>query len=86
MKAIEADFLEPWGDRRQEIVFIGERINETEVTRCFDACLLTAPEMRRWERIMRNENLSDDEREDKLAQYFEGVYIWSKMLNGKYTD
>ncbi|KAH8808643.1 PiT family inorganic phosphate transporter [Xylogone sp. PMI_703] len=79
VKAIEADFQEPWGDRRQEIVFIGEHINEKVVTECFDKCLLTTPEMRRWERIMRHKNLTDDEREGKLTQYFEdGFEDWSK--------
>ncbi|RFU25592.1 hypothetical protein B7463_g10758, partial [Scytalidium lignicola] len=80
VKSIEADFQEPWGDRRQEIVFIGEHINEQAVTECFDKALLTTPEMRRWERIMRHKNLTDEERDDKLAQYFEdGFEDWPKV-------
>jgi hypothetical protein len=52
VKAIEADFPGTWGDRRQELVFIGEKINQEAVTAAFDNCLLTAPEMCRWERTM----------------------------------
>tara|TARA_Y100001934_G_scaffold200760_1_gene236696 strand:+ start:363 stop:1619 length:1257 start_codon:yes stop_codon:yes gene_type:complete len=36
---------EPWGDRRQEIVVIGQDINRDEVTAKFDFCLLTDEEM-----------------------------------------
>ena len=34
-----------WGDRRQEIVFIGQEIDRDNLTNCFDACLLTDAEM-----------------------------------------
>jgi G3E family GTPase len=36
---------EPWGDRRQEIVFIGQQLAETEMRRALDACLLSDAEM-----------------------------------------
>ena len=35
----------PWGDRRQEIVVIGQSINQDTITAKFDACLLTSEEM-----------------------------------------
>ena len=35
----------PWGDRRQEIVVIGQSINQDTITAKFDACLLTNEEM-----------------------------------------
>ena len=35
----------PWGDRRQEIVVIGQNINQDAITAKFDACLLTDKEM-----------------------------------------
>lgn len=37
---------EPWGDRRQEIVFIGVGIDEPSLRRDLDACLLTDAEMK----------------------------------------
>jgi hypothetical protein len=74
VKAIEADFSGTWGDRRQELVFIGEKINQKAVTEAFDSCLLTAPEMRRWERTMGNEKYTDDQIEDKLRDMFEGMF------------
>ncbi|WP_116474928.1 zinc metallochaperone GTPase ZigA [Zobellella maritima] len=42
---IMASWQEPYGDRRQELVFIGQGLNETELRRQLDACLLTEQEM-----------------------------------------
>jgi len=42
---IEKNTVDPYGDRRQEIVVIGRHIDEAELTRRFDACLLTDQEM-----------------------------------------
>jgi len=41
-----ANWQEPWGDRRQEIVFIGIGMDEAALRRQLDACLLTDAEMR----------------------------------------
>ncbi len=43
---IEKHWHEPWGDRRQEIVFIGIGMEEARLRRDLDACLLTDAEMR----------------------------------------
>ena len=48
------------GDLRQELVFIGEKINQKAVIEAFDSCLLMTPQMRRWERTMSNEKYIDD--------------------------
>ena len=35
----------PWGDRRQEIVFIGVGMDQAKIENLMDACLLTDEEM-----------------------------------------
>jgi G3E family GTPase len=44
---IKANWQEPYGDRRQEIVFIGVGMDEARLRRDLNACLLTADEVRR---------------------------------------
>ncbi len=36
---------ETWGDRRQELVIIGQDLDEATVTKALDTCLLTDKEM-----------------------------------------
>ena len=43
---IKSNWEEPFGDRRQEIVFIGIGMDETTLRNALNACLLTAAEMR----------------------------------------
>ncbi|MBL8209667.1 MAG: GTP-binding protein [Bryobacterales bacterium] len=54
-KAIEACWQEPYGDRMQEIVFIGIGMDPDEITASLDGCLLSDVEMRRgpagWRRM-----------------------------------
>jgi G3E family GTPase len=45
-EGVLANWQEPWGDRRQEIVFIGIGMDEASLRRDLDACLLTDAEMR----------------------------------------
>lgn len=52
VSAIKADFQGPWGDRRQEIVFIGEKIDKEGLKAIFDECLLTEMEYKRWTKVM----------------------------------
>jgi hypothetical protein len=71
---IEHDFEGQWGDRRQEIVFIAENLDRDALTQCFDNCLLTQVEMKRWERVMDSRRYSTEEKEDKLCRMFEGKF------------
>lgn len=43
---IKQNWAEPFGDRRQEVVFIGIDLDEADLRRRLDACLLTPAEMR----------------------------------------
>jgi len=45
--ALASVWAEPWGDRRQELVFIGCGMDEAAIRRDLAACLLTEAEMRR---------------------------------------
>jgi hypothetical protein len=39
------DWREPWGDRRQEIVFIGQEMDQEEIIARLDSALLSESEM-----------------------------------------
>lgn len=52
-----------WGDRRQELVFIGEALNVPALEAALDACLLDDDEFAQWEALMRGAAL--DEAKDK---------------------
>jgi len=42
---IERQWVEPWGDRRQELVFIGQRLDVARINASLDACLLSSDEL-----------------------------------------
>lgn len=44
-KAIERNWDERFGDRRIELVFIGQEMDEAEITEALDACLATEQEL-----------------------------------------
>lgn len=47
LESIEEKWVEPFGDMRQELVFIGQNLDQVEVTRALDDCLLSEEEMAR---------------------------------------
>jgi G3E family GTPase len=71
---IKADFDGEWGDRRQELVFIGEALDTRGMTALFDSCLLTKKEMHKWRRVMLDENLDEEGKEEKLT----GIWDWAE--------
>lgn len=71
VESIERDFAGQWGDRRQEIVFIGEGIDAGKISSALDECLLTDKEMWQWERIMKNPKMSPAQKEEALNELWE---------------
>jgi len=47
LAAIDENWVEPFGDMRQELVFIGQNLNKDEVTQALDNCLLSNEEILR---------------------------------------
>jgi hypothetical protein len=77
MKAIRADFEGEWGDRRQELVLIGEKLDVDGLTKLLDSCLLSRAEMRKWEKVMHDKTMDDEEREEKLGEMWDDGY-WAE--------
>ena len=45
LESIQKNWVEPFGDMRQELVFIGQGLNKEAMTRTLDECLLSADEL-----------------------------------------
>ena len=82
-KSIEDDFDGRWGDRRQEIVFIGEGIDPAAITGLLDECLLTDKEMAEWEGIMER-NASKTEKQEAMMGIWEDG--WEGGVSPEYAD
>lgn len=56
-RVLTEDFVsEEWGDRRQEVVFIGIKISEEEVSDALDKCLVRDHELKRYRQDLQNYN------------------------------
>jgi G3E family GTPase len=80
-KAIMADFEGDWGDRRQELVLIGEKLDVGGLTKAFDSCLLSRAEMRKWARVLHDKSLDEEAKEERLSELWDDGYWaeWSRM-------
>ncbi|KAM0355130.1 hypothetical protein ACHAPU_000990 [Fusarium lateritium] len=66
-----------WGDRRQELVFIGENLDHEAIEGILDECLLTEEEFSDWQAVMRD-NKNDEQKREALEDLFEdGFPDWS---------
>ncbi|KAK7532382.1 CobW/HypB/UreG, nucleotide-binding domain-containing protein [Phyllosticta citribraziliensis] len=80
--AVEKDFEGEWGDRRQEIVFIGEQLDRESIERELDACLLTEAEFKKWERVMRRRDVGAERKEEVLRRWWDDSY-WAEWTVGE---
>ncbi|GJC77383.1 COBW domain-containing protein [Colletotrichum liriopes] len=68
-----------WGDRRQELVFIGESLNIKGLEASLDECLLNEEEWKKWQKVMRNKRWDDEKKRDKLQDLFDdGFPDWAE--------
>ncbi|KFA52282.1 hypothetical protein S40293_00607 [Stachybotrys chartarum IBT 40293] len=67
-----------WGDRRQEIVFIGEKLDRKALEGLLDECLLNDEEFAQWEAVMRDAALDDEQKRDALEELWDdGFPEWA---------
>ncbi|KAK4070950.1 hypothetical protein Trihar35433_5417 [Trichoderma harzianum] len=60
-----------WGDRHQEMVFIGEKLDHNGLKQMLNKCLLTDAEFETWQEIMRDDARDDDSKFEALNDAFE---------------
>ncbi|KZM26754.1 uncharacterized protein EKO05_0010117 [Ascochyta rabiei] len=83
--AIRKDFEGEWGDRRQELVFIGEKLDVNGLTKMLDTCLLSRAEMRKWEKVMFDGKMGEDAKEEKLSEMWNEEY-WAEWARTDEED
>jgi hypothetical protein len=83
--AIRKDYEGEWGDRRQELVLIGEKLDVKGLTKLLDGCLLSRAEMRKWEKIMLDGKMDEDAKEEKLQEIWDDEY-WAEWARADGED
>ncbi|WVQ66915.1 uncharacterized protein L199_005106 [Kwoniella botswanensis] len=79
--AIKLDFMGEWGDRRQELVFIGQELDQELIRETMDQVLLNDDEWAQWEKIMKSRRLSDEKKNEKLFNLFDdGWEAWPEPI------
>ncbi|WWC91819.1 uncharacterized protein L201_006766 [Kwoniella dendrophila CBS 6074] len=79
--AIKLDFMGDWGDRRQELVFIGQELDQDLIRKTMDETLLTDDEWAKWEKIMKSRRLSAEKKAEKLFNLFDdGWEAWPEPM------
>ncbi len=56
LASIEAQWTEPFGDMRQELVFIGQGLDRNAVTRALDDCLLSEAQVKKGKKYWKTLN------------------------------
>ena len=68
-----------WGDRRQELVFIGEKLDHAHLESLLDECLLTDADMQQWESAMRKHGADKEKLVDAMQDLFDdGFPDWAE--------
>ncbi|ORX35860.1 putative cobalamin synthesis protein [Kockovaella imperatae] len=76
---IRSDFEGEWGDRRQEIVFIGQSIDQTALVKALNDALLDDSEWRMWERTMKSRRPMEKKLERLYDLFDDGWEDWPDM-------
>ena len=65
-----------WGDRRQELVFIGEDLDIQGIEKVLDTCLLNDKEWDTWCKIMRQDSTQEKKAADLAEEFDDGFPDW----------
>lgn len=86
IEAIRRDFDPdtPWGDRRQELVFIGNGINHDLITKTMDKCLLNDEEWSQWVDIMSSDASMEDKQNQLVDLFDDGFEDWVDHENDEH--
>eukprot|EP00158_Paraphelidium_tribonemae_P004858 Partr_v1_DN27011_c1_g1_i2_m28713 putative CobW domain-containing protein len=73
-ESIKKDFDGEWGDRRQEVVFIGASMDQESIRNSLSLCLLSDDEWALWQSTMRECSKLPENGEDALAKQLNDMY------------